>query len=538
MNVLILDDQEYVVEGIHKGVNWNRVGIKEVFKANSAQEAREILMEHNIDILLSDIEMPGENGLELTKWMKEQHMQTRYIFISAHADFQYAKEALQLGGVDYILQPAKYSDIESAIRKATLSIITSRNEKKFYYYGKYLSQEWNKLADVLAQKWYEAPLEIEIGKSLLEHLRIIDYILQEVNQTVLFLWETVGKTPVDMGFTDDLLRASLLNIICEVFEYWKMKIYAFNIDKETYLFMLVNDKETELSKDELLPLVANVHEAISVFLKLKSNIYLSKPDSFIQLGAQLAVLKNMRKNNFSKYNRSRLFCWDDVDQLTAQYDIQYPDRNVEESLLMQGQGKSVYEETNAFINALIEQNALNTRVLKTIHADFMKMLFSLEKTTGTKFEDIFTMEEEEEKALSAFESLDSLKHFILMVTSYFTDPKEKAGKENEQIKQITQYVYENLDKDLRRDDIAVYVFLNPNYISRLFKNNMGISLKEFIIKKKMEMARTLLRTTKLPVSAVAVKVGYTNFSHFSQLYRREYNLSPAEERKCIKEKSN
>jgi two-component system, response regulator YesN len=76
--------------------------------------------------MLCDIEMPAESGLSLFRWVKKKGINVECIFLTAHADFIYAKEAIQLGGFDYILQPARYEDIEQAIVRAEEKIISKR----------------------------------------------------------------------------------------------------------------------------------------------------------------------------------------------------------------------------------------------------------------------------------------------------------------------------------------------------------------------------------------------------------------------------
>ncbi len=73
--------------------------------------------------------------------------------------------------------------------------------------------------------------------------------------------------------------------------------------------------------------------------------------------------------------------------------------------------------------------------------------------------------------------------------------------------------------------------MNPDYISRQFKNETGIPLKEYIVRQKMESARALLQNTGLPIGVVAAKMGYDNFSYFSQVYRKVMGVSPTEERR-------
>ena len=105
INVLIVDDQINVVSGVMFGVHWDRLGISQIYKAYNAYEAKQVLLEKPVDIMLCDIEMPVENGLSLLAWCRKQEMDVETIFLTAHADFLYAKEAVALGSFDYILQP-------------------------------------------------------------------------------------------------------------------------------------------------------------------------------------------------------------------------------------------------------------------------------------------------------------------------------------------------------------------------------------------------------------------------------------------------
>ena len=90
----------------------------EVLVALNALEARAILQKNAVDVMLCDIEMPMENGLSLIRWVREQKMPVRCILLTAHPDFQYAREAIPLDVTDYIVQPAPYSEVLRVVRKA------------------------------------------------------------------------------------------------------------------------------------------------------------------------------------------------------------------------------------------------------------------------------------------------------------------------------------------------------------------------------------------------------------------------------------
>lgn len=122
MNVLIIDDQVNVVHGMVRGINWQKLHIDRVLTANNADQAKAIITKEKVDIMLCDIEMPGDDGLSLFRWTKSYDSRIECIFLTAHADFEFAKEALRLGSFDYILQPASYEEIEASLKKVFMKV--------------------------------------------------------------------------------------------------------------------------------------------------------------------------------------------------------------------------------------------------------------------------------------------------------------------------------------------------------------------------------------------------------------------------------
>lgn len=117
MNILLVDDQIWVLSGMRQGIQWEKLGIDRVFTAGSAAEARQILQQEQVDLLVLDIEMPHESGLSLANWVRRKGYKAEILFLTSHAEFEYAREAVSLEAVDYILQPARYEVIEEAVAK-------------------------------------------------------------------------------------------------------------------------------------------------------------------------------------------------------------------------------------------------------------------------------------------------------------------------------------------------------------------------------------------------------------------------------------
>lgn len=129
MTVLLVDDQISILSGLISGLDWNNLGITSIKTADNAAQAKEILRQEPVDIMLCDIEMPGENGLSLLRWARNRGMDFICVFLTSHADFLYAKEAIQLNCFDYILQPARYDEIQATVSKAIARAKTSGIEK-------------------------------------------------------------------------------------------------------------------------------------------------------------------------------------------------------------------------------------------------------------------------------------------------------------------------------------------------------------------------------------------------------------------------
>lgn len=96
MNLLIVDDEQQILQGILSGVSWELLGFSEVFTAGGYEQAVEIFEHHPIEILLSDIELDRRSGLDLIEWVNDHSPDTACLILSCHEDFNFAKRAVKL----------------------------------------------------------------------------------------------------------------------------------------------------------------------------------------------------------------------------------------------------------------------------------------------------------------------------------------------------------------------------------------------------------------------------------------------------------
>ena len=126
MKLLIVDDEMYAVQGILDGVDWGVLGFEEILTAYSYAQAVKKIQDTFVDVLLCDIEMPDESGLELVAYVNAHSPGTACIILSCHDEFDYARQAVKLDCLDYVLKPVRYETLTEILQKA-MDYVRERN---------------------------------------------------------------------------------------------------------------------------------------------------------------------------------------------------------------------------------------------------------------------------------------------------------------------------------------------------------------------------------------------------------------------------
>lgn len=131
MQILLVDDDRFVLHALQSKIDWPNLGVTRIFTAANMQQAQEIIQNERINLLISDIEMPQGSGLELLAWLRNEGNQVQTIFLTNYADFNYAQKAIELQSFEYYLKPIDYEKLTLIIKKALLKV---KGEKNFADY--------------------------------------------------------------------------------------------------------------------------------------------------------------------------------------------------------------------------------------------------------------------------------------------------------------------------------------------------------------------------------------------------------------------
>ncbi len=117
LHALLVDDEIVVVNAMNRRIQWDKYGVDQVFTAGSMEQAQEIFKKERVDFMLSDVEMPQGSGLELFEWVKMYYPATECIYVTCHPEYDYMREAMRLGSVDYVLKPIDYEELDEILTK-------------------------------------------------------------------------------------------------------------------------------------------------------------------------------------------------------------------------------------------------------------------------------------------------------------------------------------------------------------------------------------------------------------------------------------
>ncbi len=122
MNLLLVDDEVTTIQILTKAVDWKSIGIKHVYTAYNAAVAKKVFAENEIDVLICDIEMPQENGLDLIQWVQGLYPNVINIILTGYADFNYARNAISLGVYSFLLKPVAFDELKQTVKEAIVKI--------------------------------------------------------------------------------------------------------------------------------------------------------------------------------------------------------------------------------------------------------------------------------------------------------------------------------------------------------------------------------------------------------------------------------
>lgn len=528
MNVLFVDDQTSVLDGIAASVHFDGLGVENICYAASAKRAMEIVESTPVDVVASDIEMPGEDGIWLIRTLRERFPEVLTIMLTSHADFEYAQESVRLGCFDYLVQPASPEEIERVLRRA-LQFIYERNKRnQLYEVGRRLQTGEMELLDGVAMNLFST--KPEDVRSSLELLGLLGYPAASGKQAqiLMFTFEQFRKSDVPVVLEKEIHR--------HMFEALKQAELAYPLvplstvhDKRfiLLLFSAVQD-EPGLTAEGY----RRFFEALCREMpKDKIRCYVGGAAPLGEMRAEYCRLRDCINGKREDADILRL-TYDAGDSAERNSDYITGSGSRWRTLLAVGQYRLLMSEFEKCLNEIEMGSANKAKALCDLHQRMTHMFLSYFYENSSDVHELFHNQYSYNDYMDSYSDADSLREAMVYMMKQVKELSAKQAPKSD-IERAKSFIIDNIADPITVKEVADYVCLSAEYFTKSFKKETGQNIKEYITLTKVETAKDMLEHSSIPVSMVALELGYTNFSHFSQVFRKYENMSPSEYRSKV-----
>jgi two-component system, response regulator YesN len=528
LNVLIVDDEYLIRDGLARSIDWATLGFDIVDIAEHGLEALEMIEKTTPDLILTDVRMPFMDGLELIKSVKVRYPEICVIIISGHEEFSYAKTALQLDAFDYILKPINLIELELVIKKAILHInlLVERNREIFNIKNQILTY-----IPILKERFI---LDIIFGKLTSNQIssNAVDF---GFNPNYYFATAFIEVDDFYCDSTDLIIESQkMLEMYFENDFNNSPSAFICNISTHEYLLLLSSDIQINLEAD-LNKVVSEILEkgkeyslslTISTGAPVKNlndllisyeNALLTSNGKFMSGGNRVLFYSELEKqsslNNMDSYDITdfkNALIFSDKSAIMVEF------KKIRSSVLLQKQPSKIVLQLlcfNIFFECrrvLQEQGAEVDAIIENPIDVFQKLV------NQPSYEIMF----------------DHLESLIIKILDYRDELRFKQYSfDVDKAKKFIKGNYKDVSLSLK--SISKHINMSACYFSVIFKKETGITYINYLTNIRVEKAKDLLLNSDLKVYEVAYEVGYDNPTYFSTLFKKLTGISPFDYKKQI-----
>lgn len=534
---MIIDDESHVREAIKLLINWSSFGINCVIEASDGMEAINKIKQYKPEIIFTDMMMPEVNGVQLLQWISENHPVSKVVVISGHDDFDFVRNTVKYGGMDYLLKPIDADELQETLTKA---IETWRKEEQIRSQNQRRNIQMNQLKPVYWDKIFSNFIEQPSYWSSIQQEVIEEFGIEmerDRGQVIILSLETMtSKVKNKFARQMDLLYFSLSNI-CNEFLRESGVGYAFRYwNRENELVLLLWDKFSQATE-----IVQKINEAILSILGGRFHFGIGTITIFPKeiTKSYLDARHALRQRNVLERHRWIHEPVQEIKQTVPA--LHFSD--FEERIRLSIQSSNVLHMEQAareWIEAVKKLSYISME-----HMEMWDHEYQVFKNQWLKdIPDQEAVQEpiaeegqqnklfipiNEEGTISMDEWMEELKSSFINISKKLSIAHQR--QDHKVIYDIANFIEQNYHKDLSLQMISNHFYLSREYISRRFKQEMNENISDFISKTRVEKAKLLLLNPHLRISQISDMVGYQDEKYFSKVFKKLSGLTPNEYRK-------
>lgn len=533
--VLIIDDEEPVREAIKILGQWETLQVNEVIEAINGKEGIKLVREKKPDIVLVDMKMPEMNGLEFLIMLQAEYPDIQTIVVSGYNSYEYTRQAIQSKATDYLLKPINREELNNTILKC-INIISKKR------------QEHNEIIDndimlnvslpVLKEKIFMSIIEGSFDNADKDlYLNMIDINGKTKYFGVALIRIMNMEELVNKKFGNDvnLMHLALCNVINEIGNQ-NMECFSFaNPILEREIVVIISCVGISQNNIDLLyyDAIKKILQELKQLLKLKVAICIGK--NYIGIES----LSESYKSAKSILNSINV-----IDMKEEIYNGTLENVKVEVSSIFNNIAiiKNAFEKGSAiYLRSIISEYISKVRAVgyfsfKDAHKTLKEFIILMEEVSlSFGFPDNSISEGGRKEAnglnydFSTFPEFENILYNI--VDFYYTEVRKCIrANENFNVGEIKDYIDKNYSQEIKISMFTDRYYLSREYIMKLFKQEYGCGIHEYIQDVRMKKAKEFLNDMQIKIQNISQILGYSDTNYFSKAFKNFYGVSPTDYR--------
>jgi len=562
-NLLIIDDEPVITNFLYEifsdycEIEFN------VFKAYSGYEALEHMNRNRIDIVLTDINMPGMNGLEVHKKIIEQWPQCKVIFLSGYNEFEYVHSAIRQGSIDYVLKTEGEDKIIAAVIKAVKEI---EKENSYEVMMQKASQSLQKALPLLQESFFSELIQggTYSDEYLAKAFQELEIKLSHSSPVILLMGK-IDAAPA--GAEKTFLTQTMYKVreISASYLRGSCIYYTAALNKNRIIWFIQplfsagehnnfqNESNSEIWNRTIIFVrgtMASIQERCEQLLGVSLSFsFSSEPVSWNNVSRKAESLLNLLNKQWGiskgavlvdDYSHDQKLTGISDDEGTDEYDnydavLNSIKKAAELEDYIESGDKQGFLERLEQIMDIVSSQDVTYDIQKQVYYSIATMyLSSLNRwrlvskaRENIDIEKLMNMEEHG--------SWDNVKIYFRQIADFIFEERNTDAfiRANKILQFIKNYVEEHINEDLSLTKLGEMLHFHPFYLSRMFKQVTGKNLTEYISQVKLRKAKEMLQRGEIRINEVASALGFETASYFTRFFKKYTGMTPNEYRESV-----
>lgn len=537
--VILVDDEILTRETISESTNWEKAGFFLAGTAENGKAAISVIESVRPKLVITDITMPVMDGLELSKYIRENYPEIAVIIISGYNEFEYAKKALSYGVMEYLLKPFTPDELFQVLLKANEELskrIESEEEMETLKAEKEINRQ--KLQKVFVKELLEGKATSRNLLSQMENFgmsAVYDY------QAVVFVainnaGDFYENNEQNVNDSDELLNFAIANIIGELIDK-KDGILQFIETDQKGIYVFSADTKEQLD-EKIKQMGKRFIENVKKYLGVDISIIVGDTvESVADWPISLNSVKSAEKNAFSGSKDSFIYNNAPNKAKESEGEVQlteYTDKIIE--LLKQGNEEKMLKTCGSLFDDLksrhLEKNDILFRIQNIAFAILMQL-----KTILNPAQQLLVQNHDFFQDMQHCRHISELQQqFIVFLNFIYEQVSAGFMTSNQKLAfQAREYIERNFSReDLTLNDVCTFLGMSPSYFSVVYKNETGETFIETMTRVRMERAKVLLLDATRKNYEIAEQVGFSDSHYFGNVFKKYTGMTPSEYGKKVR----